>query len=271
MAKVKCYNCKKITPVVAPNYRCKYCNYPLNKYVEQDEEPKEDVIIEKIKQENPEDLTIHDLYRHHQHAEEENQPEPDPKGSILEKLHKEQPEADILLNKLKPDETIKSAPTGAIILKQNLNPDKTGKIVAGWLVVHTENRRPVTYELFAGDNVIGRPDGPHHVDVRVEDDEYVSRVHAYISITKDFLHRFHYELLDSGKYRNGTPSTNGTYINGIPDRLARNKSVFLRDGDTIQVGTTKLVFKSVDATFSDYSAVSSVTERDYTETVAIKR
>ncbi len=252
MAKVQCYNCKKVTPVVAPGYRCKFCNYPLNKYLEQDEEPQEEIIIEKIKQELPEKPSIHDLYRVDQG-----------KQNVVQ--------ADqAVINQLKPDEKLKRTSTGSVILKKNKNPEKDGKIVAGWLVVHTENKLSITYELFEGENIIGRPDGPHHVDIRIEDDEYVSRIHAKITIDKDFLHRFHYKLSDDGSLRNGNPSTNGTYINGISERLSKNKTVFLRDGDTIQVGTTKLVFKNTDEADDDISAVSSVNNTDYTETISIR-
>lgn len=249
MAKVQCYNCNKVTPVVAPKYRCKFCNYPLNKYLEQDKEPEEEVIIEKIKaEEEAKPQTLHDIYR----TVEEQSPE----RSILDKL--------------KPDEKIEKSVTGPVIIKQNKNPEKSGKIVAGWLVVHTENKLPVTYELFEGRNIIGRPDGPHQVDIRVEDDEYVSRVHCVIKITKDYLHRFHYQLLDDGNLRKGAPSTNGTYINGIEERLPKNKGVYLKDSDTIQVGTTKLVFKNIDTSDNSHSAAYSVQNSEFTNTVAIQ-
>ncbi|MEZ4884475.1 MAG: FHA domain-containing protein [Chitinophagales bacterium] len=250
MAKVQCYNCKKTTPVVAPRYRCKYCNYPLNKYVEQEDEPEEEIIIEKLKQDVPESVTIHDLYR--------------------DEVPESQKGIEEVLEKLKPDETVQKTMTGPVIIKKNLNPEKDGKIIAGWLVVHTEGRLPVTYELFEGTNVIGRPDGPHHVDIRVEDDEYVSRIHSIITIKKDFLHRFYYELTDNGKLRRGNPSTNGTYINGRTERLSKNSVVHLRDNDTIQVGTTKLVFKNIDNSDNLESAAHSVIETDFTSTVAIR-
>ena len=47
MAKIQCYNCRGETPVVAPNYRCKHCNYPLNKYIQAQEDPSEENIIDK--------------------------------------------------------------------------------------------------------------------------------------------------------------------------------------------------------------------------------
>lgn len=250
MAKVQCYNCKKVTPVVAPKYRCKFCNYPLNKYVEQENTPSDEVIIEKIKQveETPE-RSVNEVFR----------------------VQQEQVDIKTILEKLKPDEKIEKSATGQVIIKENRNPEKSGKIVAGWLVVHTEGKLPVTYELFEGKNVIGRPDGPHHVDIRIEDDEYVSRVHAIIYITKDYLHRFHFELADDGSLRSGHPSTNGTYINGLSDKLPKSKTVFLKDGDTVQVGTTKLVFKNIDQTDDRYSAANSVQNTEFTDTVAIRK
>lgn len=263
MAKVQCYNCKKVTPVVAPKYRCRHCNYPLNKYLEGDKDS-EEVVIEKLRQNQPDEGTIHDLYRKGADQKEEV---PDfgiesngqEEVSILDKLNKE----------LKPDEKIQQKAKSAVIVKQNHNPEKQGKIVAGWLVIHTENRLPITYEIFEGDNVIGRPDGPEKVDIRIEDDKYVSRVHAIIRIKKDFLSRFHYELSDDGTFRRGTPSTNGTYINGNDERLPKKQVVYLNDGDTVQVGTTKLVFKSIDAAEDYHSAFKSVSGTDFTHTVAI--
>ena len=247
MAKVKCYNCKKTTPVVAPQYRCKFCNYPLNKYLQQEEEP-DQLIIDKpaLQDEEPKkDLTIHDIYRQDLPKVEVKQPKPKPAPPKVEKK--------------------KSEP---VLVK---NPEKDGKVVAGWLIIHTEEREPITYELFEGDNIIGRPDGPHQVDIRVKDDEYVSRVHAMVRVTKDFLHRFHYQLLDNGKLRGGHPSTNGTYINGLQERLQKHQAVFLRDGDTVQVGTTKMVFKNTDESNDHSSAAYSVLETDFTHTVAIRR
>lgn len=257
MAKIQCYNCKKITPVVAPRYRCKFCNYPLNKYIESENTASEEIIID-----NPE---LH---------ERELQPvipiEPERVENVLQENKNALDGIQNLLSQLRPDEKVEKAPQGAVIVKQNKNPEKAGKIVAGWLVVHTENKLPITYDLYEGDNIIGRPDGPHQIDVRIEDDDYVSRTHACIQIYKDYLHRFRYELHDNGAHARGRASTNGTYINGIEERLTKDSSVFLCDGDTIQVGTTKLVFKSINDTDDQVSAFSSVAGSNFTETVAIR-
>lgn len=258
MAKIQCYNCRRETPVVAPNYRCKHCNYPLNKYIQAQEDPKEENIIDKPQLPNADPIPV--------------TPQPD---VILNDIFKKSVDDSLqdirdVLQRLKPDEQLERSETGPVIFKKNKNPEKDGKIVAGWLVVHTEKKLPVTYELFEGDNIIGRPDGPHQVDVRIEDDEYVSRVHAHIRIKKDFLYRFSYELLDDGSLRRGNSSTNGTYINGNEERLPKNKMVHLRDGDTIQVGTTKLVFKNTDSTDDLHDAANSVLSSDFTNTVAIR-
>ena len=166
-------------------------------------------------------------------------------------------------------ETPAPRPATDVVIRKNENPNKVGKIVAGWLVVHTEDRAPVMYELFEGNNVIGRPDGSHHVDVKVEGDKAVSRIHCSVVVKKDFLHRFVYVLQDGGGLPESKSSTNGTYINGFEQRLDKGSKVYLRDGDTVQVGETKLAFKNTDESDNHRQAASSVISSDYTKTVAI--
>jgi len=159
--------------------------------------------------------------------------------------------------------------TEEIKFRKNTNPDKDGKIVAGWLVVHTENKSPITYELFEGVNVIGRPDGSHHVDIKIEEDRYVSREHCYINVLKDFLHRFVYILYD-GSEKPAKESTNGTFINGLEDKMDVGSKIYLKDGDIVQVGETKLAFKNTDESADYHEAANSVIQTDYTKTVAIQ-
>jgi len=183
-----------------------------------------------------------------------------PPPTILESIQQKEAEKPSFFEHVKPQ-------TEKIIFRKNQNPEKDGKIVAGWLVVHTENKLPVTYELFVGMNIIGRPDGPHHVDVRVEDDKYVSRTHCTIEVKKDFVHRFIYILHDGiNKQRR---STNGTYINGLEDKLTEGACVYLKDGDTVQVGETKMAFKNAYHSINYEEAVSSVMNTDYTKTVVL--
>ena len=56
MAKIQCYNCRRETPIVAPNYRCKHCNYPLNKYIQSQESPKDETIIDNPDSPDPSSL-----------------------------------------------------------------------------------------------------------------------------------------------------------------------------------------------------------------------
>jgi len=160
-------------------------------------------------------------------------------------------------------------PATDIVVRKNQNPEKIGKIVAGWLVVHTEDRPPVLYELFEGNNIIGRPDGPHHVDIKIGDDRYVSRIHCSILVKKDYLHRFIHVLQDGSGLDRTRKSTNGTFINGFEQRLLPGQTVYLRDGDTVQAGETKLAFKNTDESNDYEQAANSVLQTDYTKTVAI--
>lgn len=289
MAKIQCYNCRKVTPVVAPKYRCKFCNYPLNQYIESEQNGQN---IEETIIDNPEleqDRSLLDVLQNQKQQEDKlegiaamlekiQQPDPETIEKVEQKLDKieqkvEQIPVTPISDKVSELADILSAHAKQppVVVKKNHNPDKKGKVIAGWLVIHTENRSTITYELFEGDNLIGRHDGPENVDIRIEDDEYVSRVHAVIQVSKDFLHRFRYTLYDNGKQsRNHKPSTNGTFINGYSDRLPQDGSIFLHDGDTIQIGLTKLVFKNTDEADSYHSATISVRSSDFTNTIAIR-
>jgi len=293
MAKVECYNCKRLTVVVSPKFRCTVCNYPLHKYIEQDEPQPEDKVIKDIDQQDQtppviinitggaksgDGINIGDGTSKAEAKLEDIKPVvPKPKETSININTKSaesfdsSKHSDLIaelrasLNEIKSKNDQRTGNTGVVVQKvENINPDKKGKVIGGWLVVHTENKKPLTYELFEGDNVIGRPDGPHHLDIKVEDDSYVSRVHCKVLVSKDFMHRFKYELIDK------EGSTNGTYINAYEKPLPKDQSVFLQDGDTIQVGETKMVFKNTNSSVNFRDAASHVLDNDYTKTVAIK-
>jgi hypothetical protein len=158
-----------------------------------------------------------------------------------------------------------------ILAKETPVPAKPEKSVAGWLVVHTENKEPLTYDLVLGDNFFGTEADGYLVEIPIKDDKYVSRSHANIKISQDLLQRFHFELWDNGARRPQGPSTNGTYINGNSSRLGVNEVIFLMDGDTIQVGETKLVFKSILKVGDEKEATKVVQEMDYTATVILPK
>ncbi len=142
--------------------------------------------------------------------------------------------------------------------------------IAGWLVIHDERKATASYDIFLGDNFFGTAGEGFEVDIPILNDRYVSRSHANIRVSKDFLHRFHYQLLDDGTRRPKGPSLNGTYVNGNEKRLPKDAQVFLRDGDTIQVGDTKLVFKTIDKSHNLEEAANEVLQSDYTSTVILR-
>lgn len=155
---------------------------------------------------------------------------------------------------------------------QNTNPEKQGKVVTGWLIKHTENTESVYYELFDGENIIGRSDNIHPVDVEITGDNFVSRGHAVLRVFSVPPDIFIYELKDDGSKRGDkSPSLNGTYLNGNRTRLSSKDTYYLHDGDTIQVGMTKLVLKAKRNPLSKLEeAAGEVLTKGYTQTVHFK-
>lgn len=155
---------------------------------------------------------------------------------------------------------------------ENKVADKQGKEVLAWLIRHTEGMEPIYYELFEGDNTFGRTDARHPVDIEITDDKHVSRGHAFIRIMCVPPRIYLYELYDDGSKRaDNSPSLNGTYLNGKTERIKRNNPVYLQDGDTIQVGLTKLVFKIKPSPQVDIEDISTqIITSDYTRTVMFK-
>jgi hypothetical protein len=108
-----------------------------------------------------------------------------------------------------------------------------------YIIVHTEGRNTASYPLHEGLNYICRKAIPGAYCVLIDDDPYLSRVHCSLNIgmqgSKPVC-----ELRDDGQGQQGKPSTNGTYVNGQPDRISRR---ILGNYDTLQAGNTKLVFR----------------------------
>lgn len=140
---------------------------------------------------------------------------------------------------------------------------KNGKIITGWLVVHTENTAVNTHEVYEGLNSIGRnPDA----DMTIPDDVYVSRIHCMVCVDKKNDWRY---LVSDGTFlqneKDANGSKNGTYING--KRLHLQDQIFLKDGDTLQVGRTKLVFKSIYQFKTSIDAAKDVSFLPYEKTI----
>ena len=62
-------------------------------------------------------------------------------------------------------------------------------------------------------------------------------------------------------------SLNGTYLNGKESRLHEQDRIYLNDGDTIQIGITKLVLKTGYSSDSRQQANQNVENMDYERTV----
>ena len=139
----------------------------------------------------------------------------------------------------------------------------------GWLIVKDELTETQTFSLRVGTNTVGRQSekrpSTHMVITR---DEYMSRPHCTIEVRIGQLGMPEYILRDGalaeGRWKN---SLNGTYLNGKEPRLSEYDQFFLEDGDTIQIGETKLVLKTGSFTASQKQATQSVEAMDYERTV----
>lgn len=117
--------------------------------------------------------------------------------------------------------------------------NEENKEVLALLVVHTENKPTTSFSLYDGENSIGRNEHPSLKSILIKDDNYVSRFHCTL-IVKNNYGELSAAIADDGRNNNGKPSLNGCYYNGEPERIKMKK---LNEGDTIQIGMTKLVFK----------------------------
>jgi pSer/pThr/pTyr-binding forkhead associated (FHA) protein len=136
--------------------------------------------------------------------------------------------------------------------------------IAGFLITHTENKATRKFDLFAGENIIGRALVPGHCCIVIEDDAFVSRVHAIITVRMTDT-GFCFYLSDDGRLSKGKRSQNGTYVNASSALV--HSELLLQDGDTIQVGTTKMVLKSNKG--NDKIVVEEVMQTSYVKTIVI--
>lgn len=132
-----------------------------------------------------------------------------------------------------------------------------------WLVRHTENQSAKTFPLYRGKNVVGRTQHPNLPTVLLNDDAYVSRVHAIIDVEPGNPCEFY--IVDNHSSNGGKASKNGTYINGNDNRIIQK--VKLRENDTIQLGMTKLILRNNNASLQ--KIVHEVEESDFMKTVVI--
>lgn len=143
----------------------------------------------------------------------------------------------------------------------------------GWLVVHDENAEQQTYPLRVGKQVIGRKSVSRPCDIMIETgDTFMGRNHCILEVKPSRSGGYDFFISDV-KLTSGTAeqmSTNGTFVNAIPTPLKPKDMVYLNDGDTIQMGKTKVVIKTLITSTSAQDASRIVQETEYAPTVIIK-
>lgn len=147
-------------------------------------------------------------------------------------------------------------------------PEKTGTPTSkevGWLVVHDENAPSQTHNLNIGRQVIGRKNTNKPCTIMIDtEDEFMSRNHAIIEVNIDATGNYKYILTDNN-------SMNGIRINADKNPLSPNDAVLLTDGYVIQMGMTKVVFKSFQMVNNAQEATQIVRNQDYAPTVIIRK
>lgn len=170
---------------------------------------------------------------------------------------------------------VSSNPAGNEHETKPLNPQANRPVPMelGWLVVHDENAEQQTYPLRIGRQIVGRKSISRPCDIMIEtNDPYMGRNHCVLEVKPSRTGSYEYFLSDV-KMSSGIAeqmSTNGTFVNAQPTALRPKDMVYLKDGDTIQMGNTKIVIKTLISAASAHDASRIVQETDYAQTVIIK-
>lgn len=148
--------------------------------------------------------------------------------------------------------------------KETPLPREAPPTEVGWLVVHDENTEAQTHPLKLGKNVVGRLSESKPCDVMIDtEDLRMSRNHSIVEVTLKPNGQYEYLIYDCG-------STNGTYINGDTNKkLTEYDLLYLRDGDTIQMGRTKMVLKTQKVVPNAAQAAQVVGKQGFNKTVIV--
>jgi len=137
-------------------------------------------------------------------------------------------------------------------------------IVPGWLVVHDENAPEQSFELKPGKNTVGRVSQQKPSDIMIEtNDTFMSRCHFTLEVVPAPKGHFDYILSDNN-------SANGTFLNADKNkRLGETDQWYIKDGDTIQAGRTKIVLKTGESSGDRAQAEKKVRQTDYSKTIIL--
>lgn len=147
-------------------------------------------------------------------------------------------------------------------LPTSVKKEETKENELGWIVVHDENTESQVYSLKIGKNTIGRKSESVKVDIGIETtDKYMSRNHCAIEVNPNRRGGYDYILSNS-------ENKNGVYINADREKKLKSESlIFLEDGNTIQIGRTKIVLKIPDFAANKDIARQKVVDMDYNQTI----
>jgi hypothetical protein len=142
--------------------------------------------------------------------------------------------------------------------------------ILGWLIVHDEKTSAQTFNLKKGPNTVGRISQKSPSDLMIQtEDRYMSRPHCTIEVKINKMGQVEYVLQDGARQADGTRknSQNGTFLNGQEPALHPSEQIYLKDGDTVQIGETKVVLKTFQMSESLQKAHRQVQDSDYTRTI----
>ena len=147
-------------------------------------------------------------------------------------------------------------------------PDFRTNTVPGWLIINTEQKDNKSFPLKTGANIIGREHLGNELDIAIEEDSYISRYHAVLKVSSKPDGSYQYLLFDNDDKPSGRTSKYGCFRNGSPERLSENIYWELKDGDTIQIGLTKLVLMTTN---DNKTAIIEVAKKGFENTVHIRK
>ena len=182
-------------------------------------------------------------------------------------IEEEKPEPpSIGMDVFAPPKIKKEAPKPPLFRQAPPQPQRTPDTEqTGWLIIHDEYTESYTFELRKGINRIGRDSDstPRDVNIRIKSsDKYMSRHHCDIQVRwQNGKNCFEYLLADKN-------SSNGTFVNA-GKRLVPDREVLINDGDTVQVGRTKLVLKIPSIVNNVRDAENQVHEQDFFKTIIV--
>ena len=142
---------------------------------------------------------------------------------------------------------------------------ETVEVGPGWLIVHDELTAMQSFPLKIGKQVVGRESISRPCEIMIDtEDTTMSRNHFVIEVTQHPLTKaYSFALSDNN-------ATNKTFINTRSLKLIKEGDIYmLQDGDIIQAGRTKIVFKSSTTAKTQNDATQIVLSQDFGQTVII--